>query len=205
MRARPFRPLRVLRRLCALRRNARGVAAVEFALVSPLFLLATMGLFDLTHQYYARSVLEGVVEQAARDATLEGFAKDQTKLDNFVKSQVQSVWRDADLKFKREAFDSFGGVGRAEDFTDANGNGKYDKGECFIDANGNGMWDENRARTGNGGAEDVIAYTTEMRLMRIFPLWRMLGQPQNKSISVTTILRNQPYSAGTGKGAMICG
>ncbi len=188
-----------------LRRDARGVAAVEFALVSPLFLLATMGLFDLTYQYYAKSVLEGVVEQAARDATLEGYAEDQSKLDAFVTGEVQSVWKGADIKITRSAYLSFAEVSAPEDFTDANGNNKYDLGECFIDANGNGIWDNNRGRNGNGGADDVVALTAEMSLERVFPAWKMLGQPQVSKIVAVTVLRNQPYGPGGTGGAMKCG
>ena len=49
----------------------RGVAAVEFAVVAPLFLLASMGVFDLSYQYYVKATLAGIMEEAGRAATLQ--------------------------------------------------------------------------------------------------------------------------------------
>ncbi len=193
----------LLRRL----RETRAVAAVEFALVLPVFLIATLGILDIAYEQYAASVLQGVVEKAARDGTLEGYAKDQSDLDNFIKQEIQQVWPGSSVVVERTAFASFKDVGKnkPEHFTDANNNGKYDKGECFSDANGNGKHDKNRGRAGNGGAGDIVQLTATITMDRIFPGWQLIGQPQEAEIVATMTLKNQPYAAEAGAPQMICG
>jgi hypothetical protein len=185
-------------------RNDQGNAIVEFALTAPLFLLVVMGIFDFTWQIYAMNTLQGVVNNSARAATLEGNALNQTVLDNMVENQVLNVFPQGDVSFKRKAYDSYSEVGDPEAFTDQNGNGRYDSGECFEDVNGNGNWDADRGQNGNGGAEDVVVYTATVKVTRVLPIWKMLGQSQQVSLNATTVLRNQPYNAATSTKKVIC-
>ena len=46
--------------------DERGAYMIEFAMVMPTFLLLMMGAFDIGMQMYAKAVLSGAVEQAAR-------------------------------------------------------------------------------------------------------------------------------------------
>jgi len=185
-------------------RNQRGVAAVEFALTAPLFLLLLMGAFDFSWQFYAKQVLQGAVAKAARDSTLESNAGDQAALDAKVRAEVQKVFSNATVTFTRKAYDSFDQVGKPESFKDKNGNNSYDSGECFEDYNGNGSWDADRGKAGNGGADDVVLYTASMEFKRVLPVWKMLGQSQETTLTQTTVLRNQPYRAGTDANPAKC-
>lgn len=188
----------------ALRRDNRAAAATEFALTAPLFLLVLMGVFDFSWQMYAKQVLSGAVSKVGRASTLEGNANSQTTLDADVRAKVQKVFKDSTVTFTRKAYDSYDEIGDPENYTDSNSNGRYDSGECFQDVNGNGSWDTDRGQTGNGGAEDVVVYTASMQITRVLPVWKMLGQPQNKTITATTVLRNQPYNAATSTNRVIC-
>ncbi|WP_432769090.1 MAG: pilus assembly protein [Sphingopyxis sp.] len=190
--------------LARFRRNERGVALIEFALTAPLFLLILMGIVDYSWQMYAKQVLEGAVSKAARDSTLEGNAADQDALDAAVRERVLVVFNHADITFDRKAYESFDAIGDPEPFTDANNNNRYDGGECFEDLNGTGSWDADRGSAGNGGAEDVVLYTASMTFDRMLPVWRMLGQPQESTLSATTVLRNQPYNVNTETSEVIC-
>ena len=49
-----------------LARNERGMAAVEFAMVAPIFLAMMLGILQLTLIYFAKETLETVTESAAR-------------------------------------------------------------------------------------------------------------------------------------------
>lgn len=194
----------LLRRL---RRQESGLAAVEFALTAPVFLLLLMGIFDYSWQLYARQVLQGAVAKASRDATLEKYASSQTALDNHVRDAVLKVFKNANVTFSRKTYDSFDEVGNPEPFKDSNGNHQYDSSptkECFEDINGNGVWDADRARTGNGGADDVVLYTASMKIRRVLPVWKMLGQPQESTINASTALRNQPFNAGVDANPVKC-
>lgn len=195
------------RRLPLIRRLAghqRGAAMVEFALTGPMFLLLLMGIFDYSWQMYAKQVLHGAMNQAARAATLEDFSSDQTALDVMVSERVHTVFYNADLKFTRRAYDTFNQVGKPEAFTDKNGNNSYDRGECYEDSNGNNSWDAAAGRDGSGGADDIVLYTATMRFKRVLPVWVFLGQPQETTLSAATVLRNQPYNTGPTVTRVVC-
>lgn len=187
-----------------LRGHQRGTAITEFALTAPLFLLLLMGIFDYSWQFYARQVLQGAVAKAARDSTLEGNAANQAVLDEKVRTAVKNVFGKATVTFTRQTYDSFDAVGKPEPFKDKNGNNQYDAGECFEDINANGSWDADRGRAGNGGADDIVLYTASMEFNRILPVWSMLGQPQKTILKQSTVLRNQPYNAGTNANPVKC-
>ncbi len=196
--------MRLLRTLDRLGGHQRGTAVMEFALTAPLFLLVLMGIFDYSWQMYAKQVLQGAVSDAARAATLESSASDQSALDAAVRERVRNVYHDANVTFVRKAYESFDAIGDPENFTDEDGDDSYDSGECFEDVNGNASWDSDRGSTGNGGAEDVVLYTASMNFDRILPVWRMLGQEQYTTLTATTVLRNQPYNASTAASEVIC-
>ncbi len=190
-----------------LRRQEKGLAMVEFALTAPVFLLLMMGIFDYSWQLYARQVLQGTVAKAARDATLEKYATSQTALDDYVRNSVLKVFNSANVTFTRKVYDSFEEVGNPEPYKDSNNNGRYDTSptkECFEDINGNGVWDADRARSGNGGADDIVLYTATMKIQRVLPVWKMLGQPQESTITASTVLRNQPFNSGADADPVKC-
>jgi len=173
------------RRVRRLRRSERGTAFVIL-----------LGIFDYCWQMYAQQVLQGVVARAGRDATLEGFAADQSALDDAVEARVKNVFKNATVTFNRRAFDDYSEI-RPLRWVDTNGNGIQDPSpdDCWEDG----------GRQGNGGAEDVIQYTVSMRFNRVLPVWRMLGQPQSTTLSSTTLLRNQPFAVGGEVQPEVCG
>lgn len=188
----------------SLRRNNQGVAILEFALTAPVFFLLLIGIFDYTWQMYANQVLQGAVARSARSATLESNASDQSALDTEVRKRVQAIFKESTLTFTRKSYESFDEIGDPEPYTDKNNNGRYDAGECFEDMNDNSTWDTDRGATGNGGAEDVVLYTATMKFKRILPLWKMIGLPQESTLTATTVLRNQPYANATRSSKVIC-
>lgn len=192
--SRAHAPLRRLVR--RLRTSERGTAFIEFAFTAPVFLLVLLGIFDYCWQMYAQQVLQGVVAKAGRDATLEGFAADQSALDARVEAQVKKVFANASVTFNRRVFDDYSDI-RPLRWVDSNGNGIQDPSpdDCWEDG----------GRQGNGGADDVVQYTVSMRFDRVLPVWRMLGQPQHTTLSSTTLLRNQPFAAGGEVEPEICG
>lgn len=179
--------------LSRLRADARGVTAIEFALVAPVLLIAMMGIFDLGHNMYTASLLHGAIQKAARDSTIEGAEVQNTQVDARVTDMVQTIAPGADLKFSRKAYATFSDLGKPEDFTDVNGNGICDQGEPFEDANGNGTWDNDRARNGFGGARDAVLYEVTVTYPRVFPFYRLVGQSEDFTMVARTVLRNQPY------------
>jgi Flp pilus assembly protein TadG len=185
-----------LRPLGNVLRDASGVTVIEFAIVAPVMLLMLMGFFDLAHTEYARSVLQGAMQMAARNSTLESGLTSQAAIDAYVENQVKSVVGTAAVFTPtRLSYTDFSSVGKAETYVDSNKNGQYDVGECFEDVNGNGQWDADLGKGGQGGADDAVLYTMSVSYKRMFPMAKMLGWSGTQTITASTVLRNQPYGA----------
>jgi hypothetical protein len=187
-----------------LRGDRRGVTVIEFAIVAPVMLLLMMGLGDVLYGLYLQSILQGAVQKAARDSTIEGAADNAATIDGrvvamvgkLVKNMAQNCSADAAAPSwcaLRENYDKFTEVG-PEPLDDTNHNGVRDAGECFVDTNGNGVWDQDPGATGQGGANDVTLYTMRIRYPHVFPVARLLGWTGPMEIKATTLLKNQPYA-----------
>lgn len=178
-----------------LRRHKRGAAMVEFALTAPLFLLILLGIFDFCWQMYAQQVLQGAVAKAGRDATLEAHSINQVALDEAVTAQVTKVFKNATVTFNRRTFDDYSDI-KPLRWEDTNGNG-------IQDPSPDDCWEDGGVQ-GNGGADDVVQYTASMKFDRVLPVWKMMGQPQAKTLTAVTLLRNQPFAVGTDIAAEEC-
>jgi Flp pilus assembly protein TadG len=183
-----------------------AVTIVEFGIVAPVMLLMLMGFFDLAHTEYARSVLQGAMQMAARNSTLESGQTTGSAIDTYVQNQVTPIiGNGGTYTSSRLSYSDFSNVGKAEPYTDTNGNGQYDRGECYQDINGNGQWDSDMGKTGQGGADDAVLYTMTVSYKRFFPMAKMLGWPTNQTITASTVLRNQPYGTqASSTGTTIC-
>lgn len=175
-------------------RDSHGAAMVEFALVAPVLVFALIGLFDLSYNIYAASMLEGAIQQAARDSTIEDVGVTQSGIDARVTDIVQTIVPSADLSFERTAYTDFADLSRPEDFTDSDSDGTCNNGEPFEDTNGNGMWDSDRGSAGMGGARDAVLYTVTVTYDRQFPLHQFIGVPGTVTTVARTVLRNQPFA-----------
>jgi len=174
--------------------DRRGATIIEFAMVIPVLMILLMGLFDLLHQIYAQSILDGALQKAARDSAIEGGAANADVFDKQVWNMVKTVAPGATYKATRKSYSTFQGL-KPEDFTDKNGDRICNKGESFTDINGNGTWDADPGLTGQGGAEDVTQYTMTITYQRLFPVAGLMGLPPTMNIAATTLLKNQPYDS----------
>lgn len=185
------------RRSAAVLRDERGVTIVEFALVVPVLLLVILGLSDLCYRCYTQAILDGAVQKAGRDATIEGSAAQSSTIDAAVISQVQQIAKNATFASTRLNYDNYTSVA-PEPFVDSKQNGVYDgicnHGEPYTDVNGNGRYDTDPGVAGQGGASDVTKYTMTVTYPRLFPLTGLLGWSTSQVISASTILKNQPYA-----------
>lgn len=186
------------RRLGFIRRagqDRRGVTVTEFGLIAPTFLVMLLGVFDLGFTVYARAILDGAVQKAGRDASLETAATALATIDARVRENLGPLGKDAEINPVRMSYQDFAKVGLPEEFEDDNNNGVRDPGECFTDENGNGIWNADLGKEGIGGARDVVLYTVSMRFKRKFPLYGLIGADEYTTIKSATVLRNQPFDA----------
>jgi len=60
-----------MRRIFArLRRDNKGIAAVEFAIIAPVLILMIIGVYQMGSLFHARAVLSNAVSEGARFATI---------------------------------------------------------------------------------------------------------------------------------------
>jgi Flp pilus assembly protein TadG len=185
--------------LVRLKADSAGVSAVEFALIAPVLLMMVMGIFDLGHNMYTTSMLQGAIQQAARNSTIEGAASNPAGLDAIVTTAVRAISPNSTLQFGRTAYTNFSDVGQAEDFTDSDGDDICNNGEPYEDSNGNGTWDADQGIAGQGGARDAVLYTVIVSYPRMFPIARLIpGQTDTFTMQSQTVLRNQPWGLQKG-------
>lgn len=180
--------------LARLRRDQRGATLTEFGLISPVLFLLLMGIFDMAHGVYTTALVNGAMQGAARNLTIEGAVAREADVDESVKNQVRAVVpTDATVVLDKKSYFDFSDVNEPESFTDTNGDGRCNAGEPFVDSNDNSQWDPNRGANNIGGARDVVLLTVTVTYPRLFPIYKFVGMPQNATIQGTTVLRNQPY------------
>ena len=184
----------ILRTLASPMRDERGVTVAEFALIAPVMVLTLVGMFDLSYNMYAKTMIEGAVLDAARDSTIESYANNPAALDANVTDMINDIVPDAALTFSRSAYTNYSDVGQAEEFSDTNNDGSCNNNEVFVDVNGNGLWDADRSQDISSGARDAVLYEVSATYDRAFPLARLINLEQEVTVQAKTVLRNQPFN-----------
>lgn len=186
----------MLTRLRHLPKDERGVYVTEFALIAPVFFIMLLGTFDMAHGLYMQTELQGIIQKAGRDLTLETGteAAKQAALDASVEARLKNLAKNATVTFSRRYFKDFTKAAQAtaEPFTDTNANGRCDAGEPYQDNNNNSVWDKDGGDSGQGGAKDNVVYTVSISYPRMFK-FGMIGLPTTTNLTASTVLANQPY------------
>ncbi|HEY7844897.1 MAG TPA: TadE/TadG family type IV pilus assembly protein [Bradyrhizobium sp.] len=102
--------MRLLRRF---RRNRKAAAAVEFALVAPVFLALLFAILETALMFFASQVLESVTQQSAR-MVLTGQAQnsgwDKTAFQTYVCNQLPALFSCAKIAVDVKYYTSFSAV-----------------------------------------------------------------------------------------------
>lgn len=181
----------------AIAHDTRGVTVIEFAFVAPVLCMLLVCAFDLGHTLYMQTVLQGIVQKAARDSTLEDAdAAKLTEIDGKVTDQIHALNNTVTPIFTRRYYRTFSSAAaaQAEPWTDTNGDGTCDDGEPYEDSNNNNSWDKDGGDQGQGGAKDRTVYTVTVNYPHVFPVNGFIGGSPYVKLSATTVLENQPYS-----------
>lgn len=108
------RPLRTLSRwLAEPLRDRRGAAAIEFALVAPLFLLLLVSILEISVMFFTSSVIEGATKEAARQirtGQIQGSADPLATFRNELCGALYNVIDCSKVLFHVQTFSSFQSV-----------------------------------------------------------------------------------------------
>lgn len=182
-----------------LRHDESGVAAIEFAMVAPVFFLLMMGIFNLGQMGYGISVLNGAVQQAARSSALE--TSDTEAADEMVANIAGPIFPGGVFTSQRTSYNDFDDIGRPESWNDGNNNGTCDNNESYVDENGSGEWEPDIGVEGNGGASDVVLYSVTVTYQPVFRIPFMPNQWDNTTLTSNAIKKNQPFADQEANGA----
>lgn len=185
--------------LRALQQDEQGTTVMEFGLMATVFVTLLLGLFDLGQLAYTQSVLNGAVQTAARSSSLE--SGNTSTADVEVQDIVRLTAPDAVVTTSRVSYFDFDDIERAESWNDSDSSGICDNGESYSDENGNGQWDEDIGSDGNGGASDVVVYTVSVSYDPLFPNPFIPGGSDKRTLTSSTVKKNQPFADQTSYGA----
>jgi Flp pilus assembly protein TadG len=174
------------------RRNRRGSAAVEFALVAPVFFALLFAILETAIMFFATQVLETMTQDAAR-AVLTGQAQSGTvsackvggqatpcalgTFTSYVCSQIPALFSCSNLYVDVESYPSFSNVVI---------NSQIDSSKNFV----------NNMQYSPGGPGDIV-------VVRVFYQWPLFVTGLGYNISnlagskrllvATAAFRNEPY------------
>jgi Flp pilus assembly protein TadG len=162
------------------RRNRRGSAAVEFALVAPVFFALLFAIIETAIMFFASQVLETVTQNSARQI-LTGQAQTasltQAQFQSYVCTQIPALFNCNNVFVDVQSYSSFSSVTIAT---------QIDGSKNFV----------NNMQYSPGGPGDIVV----VRLFYQWPLF-VTGLGYNISnlsgsqrlLSATAAFRNEPY------------
>jgi Flp pilus assembly protein TadG len=167
----------ILRRF---RRNRRGSAAIEFALVAPVFFALLFAIIETAIMFFASQVLETITQDSAR-MILTGQAQiasyTQAQFQTYVCSQIPALFSCGNVYVDVESYSSFSSV---------NISSQIDGSKNFI----------NNMQYSPGGPGDIV-------VVRLFYQWPLFVTGLGYNISnlsgnqrllvATAAFRNEPY------------
>lgn len=196
--------LPLCRRLRRIARAQEGTTILEFGLIAPALIVLLLGALDIGHALYMQSVLQGAIQKAARDGTMETAAgtpnTPRDAIDTIVRNQLGTLHKTATVTVTRRFYRTFSKAkaAQAEPFTDStsgpNKNGRCDAGEPYTDNNNNNVWDADGGNSiASAGARDNVVYTVTITYPDMFPLGKLVGGNGTTTLTAKTVLANQPY------------
>jgi TadE-like protein len=183
--------------------NEQGASIMEFGIIAPVLMVMLMGTYDVGHEMYVKSVLNGALQEVGRDSALEGAsnADQRGEIDDRLTEAVEKIVPNAEVKITRRYYKTFSKAASAQAeqiIDDANSDGLCDEGEeSFMDANHNGVWDKDGGTDGQGGAKDVVIIKVELRYNRLFPSASFIGYGDDVILVSDSVIANQPYGQQT--------
>lgn len=184
-----------LSHLRRLRRDARGVTAVEFGLIAPVLFLMVMAIVELGLMMAAQGVLENAVFSGSRAGKTgykdSGKSQEQMILASIKKASSSYIDENA-ISLTSLAYDDFEKI--PEPFTDTNKNGTRQSNESYSDLNGNGKYDESTGTTGYGGSSQIVVYTAKYNWKLFTPmLSKLIGTGGAVPLTARVVIKNEPY------------
>jgi hypothetical protein len=173
-----------------------GIAALEFALIAPVFFIMMMGIIEFSLIMFTLATMESATNITSRlgktGYTALGSTREEQIVQN-VKDKTAGLLDPNQIAIDSKSYSNFNNIGQPEPCispptTPCPGT----PGVHFSDVNGNGTWDADMGKAGLGGAGDVVVYTVS------YP-WTVQTPFVNQvigsifTITVRSVVRNEPF------------
>lgn len=165
-----------LKRLC---RNDKGVSAIEFALIGPLFLLFTIGIIEFGIYFLKRNMVSHVLYEASRNIQTGEIQNSSNPQATFLAeycADTPSFMRCSEITFDVRSFDSVAAVTFPDVVYDNQGNPQN-----FVFQPGTG--------------EQITAMRASIPHQFVTPLMRDYFQPTDDPAIIVgySIAKNEPF------------
>jgi len=170
-----------------------GVTTVEFAAVMPpLVALLTAGV-ELGVALFLNAAIEFAVLDAARFGSTGSEAQGDRAavIAETVMRNTFGLIPPDKVAIALRSYARIEDFQRAEDFTDANGNGVHDPGEPFNDENRNGVWDADLSVPGPGKSRDLVVYEVTYEWGYLTPYMQRIANHALTTVQVA--VENEPF------------
>lgn len=191
------------------RKSESGVTAIEFAIVAPILMLLTCGVFEVSLLMASLVSLEGGLKEASRYGITGQTPNVGTREQEIKAILAKHTLKMIDLSkatIDIKTFSSFSTAQDGEPYADANGNEMYDVGEPYSDLNCDGTRNGpgELASDSAGQPGQVVQYTVNFDWNVITPLIATLWGKDSFPMSASIIVKNEPnlysdYCAASNK------
>lgn len=183
--------------LISLLQEDDGASALEFALISPVLLLMTIGIIEISLMMLTQNVMESATFVASRLGKTGYIANQMTREETILQAlhdSAEGLLDTTKVTIATESYNEFGDVGDPEPFVDANANGVHDNGENYTDVNANGHYDTDMGAAGEGNSGQVVVYTVSYPWHVVTPiLSAIVGDHGVFSLTARTVVKNEPF------------
>jgi Flp pilus assembly pilin Flp len=182
--------------------NEKGVAAIEFALIFPVIMLAVFGTAELLTQVYMRSNIHMLLRQATRDSIVA--SADMQVLEYKLRTKIEKLpglhtGGELDIKICQEKGCSTAPVTVAE-YTDLDASNTCNAPEKWQDKNRNGVKEKAGILvTGNtlGGPGEPVIFEVKAKARYFFGSLSFLGEKgvadQIQHFTVSAVGTNEDF------------
>ncbi len=191
----------IFRAMQRLHRDRRGAAAIEYAIVSPVFLFLLFSIIEMGMIMLSATAIESATSIAARTARigddggtgdLVGFIREEVRARSWGMVNADKILITTDL------VTSYENLPKPEQClaTPTPPIGTCPPGEPFIDADGDGIYDGNLPALNLGTSSEIVRLRVYYPAHIFSPLTGALMEQTAEGeylISSTTMVKNEPY------------
>lgn len=182
--------------------DERGVAAVEFAILAPIFIGVVLAILEFSTAYFTQQAMENVsynITRLAKTGYVEAGRTQEQTIMAMLHSRLDGLVDPNDIHVNSTVYREFSDIDQNEPFIDANNNGVRDAGENYTDTNRNGEYDGALSVTGYGQAGQITVYEVTVPWRALTPIMaNIVGAGATITLTSHIVVRNEPYDNDNG-------